>query len=57
MYDEARGLMSDYMDEDIVEHMEAEMLIIWLMETAGWTERRLRISTEAKQLYKIKAVR
>ena len=34
MYDEARGLMSDYMDEDIVEHMEAGDVDQWLMETA-----------------------
>ena len=58
MYDEARGLMSDYMDEDIVEHMEASDVQQWLMETAMDARQGddLELALEAKHtLYKIKA--
>lgn len=58
MYDEARGLMSDYMDEDIVEHMEAGDVDQWLMETAMDARQGedLELALEAKHtLYKIKA--
>ena len=58
MYDEARGLMSDYMDEDIVEHMEAGDIDQWLMETAMDARQGddLELALEAKHtLYKIKA--
>ena len=58
MYDEARGLMSDYMDEDIVQHMEAGDIDQWLMETAMDARQGddLELALEAKHtLYKIKA--
>ena len=58
MYDEARGLMSDYMDEEIVEHMEAGDVDQWLMETAMDARQGedLELALEAKHtLYKIKA--
>ena len=58
MYDEARGLMSDYMDEDIVEHMEAGDIDQWLMETAMDARQGddLELALEAKHtLYQIKS--
>ena len=58
IHDEARGLMSDYMDEDIVEHMEAGDVDQWLMETAMDARQGedLELALEAKHtLYKIKA--
>ena len=58
MYDEVRGLMSDYMDEDIVQHMEAGDIDQWLMETAMDARQGedLELALEAKHtLYKIKA--
>ena len=58
MYDEARGLMSDYMDEDIVEHMETGDVQQWLMETAMDARQGedLELALEAKHtLYQIKA--
>ena len=58
IHDEARGLMSDYMDEDIVEHMEAGDVDQWLMETAMDARQGedLALALEAKHtLYKIKA--
>ena len=58
MYDEARELMGDYMDEDIVEHMEADDVQQWLMETAMDARQGddLELALEAKHtLYKVKA--
>ena len=58
MYNEARGLMSDYMDEDIVNHMEAGDVDQWLMATAmdARLGDDLDIAVEARRtLYKIKA--
>ena len=58
IHDEARGLMSDYMDEDIVEHMETADVQQWLQETAmdARQGKDLELALEAKHtLYKIKA--
>ena len=58
MYDEARGLMSDYMDEDIVQQMEAGDIDQWLMETAMDARQGddLELALEAKHtLYQIKS--
>ena len=53
-----RSMMSDYMDEEIVEHMETGDVQQWLQETAmdARQGKDLELALEAKHtLYKIKA--